>query len=212
MIFIPLGKLPLSRAAPAFFRWEAAQRRHYWHKERRHRRLCSRSRNGEWEISRQQDGGGEGNGESLWVRSSGNCQRLEAPRKDEGNFIRHLSRKYGRRQWWGSFHYFLKIFLKSSTQASWKLFLTTPGACLIIERGIGKPLMWFPCTHHILELIVGAMVQQRWPTGGPRDAIYTRFKNEWPELLTKMPDIIERGAEKVKIYYAIIFSCVHATL
>ena len=58
--------------------------------------------------------------------------------------------------------------------------------------------MWFPCFHHILELIVGAMVQQRWPTGGPRDAIYTRFKNEWPEIREKMPDIVERGKEKVQ--------------
>ena len=69
---------------------------------------------------------------------------------------------------------------------------------------MGKPLMWFPCVHHILELIVGAMVHQRWPTGGPRDAVYTRFKNEWPDIeKDKMPDIIERGAEKVKIKYAI---------
>ena len=74
---------------------------------------------------------------------------------------------------------------------------STSGACLYIERGIGKPLMWFPCVHHILELIVGAMVQQRWPTGGPRDAVYTRFKNEWPDIRAKLPDIVERGKEKV---------------
>ena len=71
------------------------------------------------------------------------------------------------------------------------------GACVFIERAMGKPLMWFPCVHHILELIVGAMVQQRWPTGGPKDAIYIRFKNEWPGILKEMPDIIIRGGEKV---------------
>ena len=59
--------------------------------------------------------------------------------------------------------------------------------------------MWFPCYHHILELIVGSVVQSRWKTGGPKDAIYIRFKNEWPEIAKRMPDIVERGEQKVQI-------------
>ena len=72
------------------------------------------------------------------------------------------------------------------------------GACLFIERAIGKPLMWFPCYHHILELIVGSVVQSRWKTGGPKDAIYIRFRNEWPEIAKRMPEIVERGEQKVQ--------------
>ena len=71
------------------------------------------------------------------------------------------------------------------------------GACIYIQRGIGEPLMWFPCTHHILELIVGAMVHQHWPTSGPVDAIYLRFKNEWPGIWEKLPEIEAKAGEKV---------------
>ena len=66
-----------------------------------------------------------------------------------------------------------------------------PGACVFIERAIGEPLM---------ELVVGAMVHSRWPTSGPIDAIYMRFKSNWPDILSKMPNIIERGNEKVHFY------------
>ncbi len=57
--------------------------------------------------------------------------------------------------------------------------------------------MWWPCFHHILELVLGAVIQERWKTGGPRDAIYTRLKNEWLTLLEKMPDILSKATEKV---------------
>ena len=61
--------------------------------------------------------------------------------------------------------------------------------------------MWFPCVHHILELVVGAVVHQRWPTSGPVDAIYIRFKDKWPEIRAKMPEILEKGVHKVLIAY-----------
>ena len=70
---------------------------------------------------------------------------------------------------------------------------------MVIERAIGEPLMWFPCVHHILELVVGAVVHQRWPTSGPVDAIYIRFKDKWPEIRAKMPEILEKGVHKVGI-------------
>jgi hypothetical protein len=57
--------------------------------------------------------------------------------------------------------------------------------------------MWFPCFHHILELVLGAYIQGRWKTSGPRDAIYTRFAAEWQRLLEMMPDILEASKDKV---------------
>ena len=60
------------------------------------------------------------------------------------------------------------------------------------------PIMWFPCFHHILETVVGSFIQHRWKTGGPRDAIYTRFRNEWPRLLEKMPEITSNAHEIVR--------------
>lgn len=62
--------------------------------------------------------------------------------------------------------------------------------------------MWWPCFHHVLELVLGAVIQQRWKTGGPRDAIYTRFKAEWPNLLAAMPEITDEAKEKVNLFNA----------
>ena len=58
--------------------------------------------------------------------------------------------------------------------------------------------MWWPCLHHILELVLGAVVQAHWKTSGPTDAIYARFKNEWHNILDKMPDILSHAGEKVR--------------
>ena len=57
--------------------------------------------------------------------------------------------------------------------------------------------MWWPCFHHILELVLGAFIQKRWPTEGPRDGVYTRFKKEWRGIFEKMDDISSAG-EKVE--------------
>ena len=57
-----------------------------------------------------------------------------------------------------------------------------------------------------MELIVGAMVHQRWPTGGPRDAIYTRFKDQWPNIWEKMPEITAKAGDKVYFTKRLSFS------
>ena len=72
------------------------------------------------------------------------------------------------------------------------------GACAYIEReALGRAVMWWPCFHHILELVLGAVIQKRWPTEGPRDGVYTRFKKEWPNILKKMDEILSSAGEKV---------------
>ena len=74
------------------------------------------------------------------------------------------------------------------------------GACAYIEReALGRAVMWWPCFHHILELVLGALIQKRWPTEGPRDGVYTRFKKEWPNILKKMDEIVSSAGEKVMI-------------
>ena len=72
------------------------------------------------------------------------------------------------------------------------------GACANIERDALKhAAMWWPCFHHVLELVLGGVVQSHWKTGGPTDAIYLRFKKEWPNILKNMPDVLSRAGEKV---------------
>ena len=80
-----------------------------------------------------------------------------------------------------------------------KIFVNS-GACAYIEReAFGRAVMWWPCFHHILELVLGALIQKRWPTEGPRDGIYTRFKKDWPGILKKMDEIVSSAGEKVRI-------------
>ena len=78
------------------------------------------------------------------------------------------------------------------------------GACKYLEIFLGRALMWFPCMHHILELVLGSVIQQRWKTSGLRDAIYGRFKNEWPNLLEAMPDILRAAKDKVALVVVVV--------
>ena len=70
---------------------------------------------------------------------------------------------------------------------------------MYLEIFFERALMWFPCFHHILELVLGAMIQVRWKMSGPWDVIYGRFKNEWPKLLKEMADILQVAHEKVDL-------------
>ena len=70
------------------------------------------------------------------------------------------------------------------------------GACGYIEReAMGKAVMWWPCLHHILEIVLKAIVESRWPTSGPTEALFLRFQKDWPTLHEKMPEIIAKGKE-----------------
>ena len=83
------------------------------------------------------------------------------------------------------------------------------GACSFIEReAMGRAVMWWPCLHHILELVLKGVVQSRWPTKGPSEALYLRFQKEWPSLQEKMPDIMARGKEKVNKEFVIFITFV----
>ena len=82
----------------------------------------------------------------------------------------------------------------------WTRMNINSGACAYIEReAFGRAVMWWPCFHHILELVLGALIQKRWPTEGPRDGVYTRFKKEWPGILKKIDEFLSSAGEKVKI-------------
>ena len=72
------------------------------------------------------------------------------------------------------------------------------GACNYIEReAIGRAVMWWPCLHHVLEIVLKAVVESRWPTSGPCEALFLRFQKEWPTIREKMPEIEANAKEKV---------------
>lgn len=57
------------------------------------------------------------------------------------------------------------------------------GACTIIEETLGRELVWIPCRHHILELLLSAAFRSAFgPTAGPETGLFKRFKKEWGKV------------------------------
>ncbi len=57
------------------------------------------------------------------------------------------------------------------------------GACPLIETGLEKELVWIPCCHHIMELILAAVHRSLFGTsGGPEMTLYKRFQKAWPSI------------------------------
>jgi len=79
--------------------------------------------------------------------------------------------------------------------ASWGLcdrikamsFDTTPvntgrynGACVLLEQKLQKDMLWLACRHHVLEIVLEALVMQSIGTSkSPEIAIFKRFKEYW---------------------------------
>jgi hypothetical protein len=54
------------------------------------------------------------------------------------------------------------------------------GACILLEQKLDKHMLWFACRHHILEIVLQAVVLDcLGPSKGPEITIFNRFKNTW---------------------------------
>ena len=58
--------------------------------------------------------------------------------------------------------------------------------------------MWFPCLHHILELIFASYIKVLWKSSGPCDPIYTKFQKAWPKIVENMPEVLEQAKHTVE--------------
>lgn len=57
------------------------------------------------------------------------------------------------------------------------------GACVLLERLLERKLLYLPCRHHILEIILRAVFEKKLPgTSGPSVAIFKRFQDFWPQI------------------------------
>lgn len=58
---------------------------------------------------------------------------------------------------------------------------TRNGACVLLEQKMQKDMLWLPCRHHILEIMLEAVVVQGvGPSTGPDILLFKRFKKFWP--------------------------------
>lgn len=57
------------------------------------------------------------------------------------------------------------------------------GTCVLIEKELGRKLVWLPCRHHIMEIILRGVFEVLWKTtSGPNIPIFVRFKNYWDKV------------------------------
>ena len=58
--------------------------------------------------------------------------------------------------------------------------------------------MGLPCMHHILELVLGAIIKDRWGTIGTCYSLFAKFKAAWPEIYEKLPHVLEPHDVRLK--------------
>lgn len=57
------------------------------------------------------------------------------------------------------------------------------GTCVLIEKELNRKLVWLPCRHHVMEIILRGVFEVYWnTTSGPNVPIFGRFKNSWDKL------------------------------
>jgi len=53
----------------------------------------------------------------------------------------------------------------------------------LIEKALNRKLVWLPCRHHVMEIILKGVFEIFWnTTSGPNVPIFDRFKNSWGKL------------------------------
>lgn len=57
------------------------------------------------------------------------------------------------------------------------------GACNILEKKLGREILFLGCRHHIFEIVLAAVfVQEMGVPTGPEVSIFKKFKNHWPNV------------------------------
>ena len=57
------------------------------------------------------------------------------------------------------------------------------GACIRIEKDLGRKLAMLACRHHVLEIVLSDVFRVVfWHTGGPDVALFKRFQKTWPTI------------------------------
>ena len=75
------------------------------------------------------------------------------------------------------------------------------GACVLIEHKMEKDLLWYPCRHHILEIILESVVSLALEaSSGPDIPLFKRFRNQWHEINTNSFETLKNVSHSDKTH------------
>lgn len=57
------------------------------------------------------------------------------------------------------------------------------GTCTLLEKKLGRNLLWLPCRHHINEIILRSVFEIHFAkTSGPNVSIFNKFEATWSSI------------------------------
>jgi hypothetical protein len=79
------------------------------------------------------------------------------------------------------------------------------GACMLLEKALGRNLLWLACRHHMFEVLLSDAFSVCFgPSAGPDIALFKRFRDNWSKLKHREPKRTDypriQVSEDVKIF------------
>lgn len=56
------------------------------------------------------------------------------------------------------------------------------GACALVEKKLGRDLLWLACRHHVSEILLTAASSTLFPSKGPSVSIFVKFRSTWSTI------------------------------
>lgn len=56
------------------------------------------------------------------------------------------------------------------------------GTCALVEKKLGRDLLWLACRHHVSEILMTAASSTLFPSKGPSVSIFVKFRSTWSTI------------------------------
>lgn len=81
------------------------------------------------------------------------------------------------------FGFLLSFLVKLNNFLSFFITGIHHGGGVELEKLLGRKLVWLPCRHHVMELVIKCVFEVYWPTqSGPNVQVFSRFKDFWKQI------------------------------
>ena len=112
----------------------------------------------------------------ILVSGEGVDQLLNVPKLDSGTGLSTASAVYETVESWGISNR-IKSMCFDTTASNTGL---RKGACILLEQKMNKDMLWLACRHHVLEIMLEAVVMSVMPPStGPEFVMFKKFRSKW---------------------------------